>query len=112
MCLINFSSSLDFVRMFPDGNKNNTDQVEKIYVFLDNINKSWKTLGPSSVNTFSSKPSSDRPTHKTKAEILYLGRRRRKEKVESPFVDQEQLLPLVHLTDRLTHAALIRTSVR
>lgn len=54
MCLINFSSSLDFVRMFPDGNKNNTDQVEKIYVFLDNNNKSWKTLGPSSVSTFSS----------------------------------------------------------
>lgn len=52
MCLINFPSSFDFVRMFPDGNKNNNDQVEKIYVFLDNSNKSWKIhlLTPSAPN--------------------------------------------------------------
>lgn len=31
--------------MFPDGKKNNNDQVEKIYVFLDNNTKSWKTWG-------------------------------------------------------------------
>lgn len=102
MCLINFSSSFDFVRMFPDGNKNNNDQVEKIYVFLGNNTKSWKTLRPSSVNTFSSKLSSG-PETQPKAEILYLGPRRRKEKVESPFMDP---------SDRLTHAALIQTGVR
>lgn len=98
MCLINFSSSFDFVRMFPDGKKNNNDQVEKIYVFLDNNTKSWKNMGPSSVNTFSSKLSSGRPAQQ-KAEILYLGRRRKEEKVESPLRDQGPLLPLVHLSD-------------
>lgn len=84
--------------MFPDGKKNNNDQVEKIYVFLDNNTKSWKNMGPSSVNTFSSKLSSGRPAQQ-KAEILYLGRRRKEEKVESPLRDQGPLLPLVHLSD-------------
>lgn len=32
-CLINFLSSVHFVRLFPDGNKINTDQLERNYIF-------------------------------------------------------------------------------
>lgn len=110
MCLINFSSSFDFVRMFPDGNKNNNDQVEKIYVFLGNNTKSWKTLGPSSVNTFSSKLSSGRPTQQKSRNTLF--RTEEEEGEGGKSLQGSRSLTSTCPSVGLTHVALMQTTVR